>query len=415
MGENNLVPLNREILSTVLLEQSEFLEKKDLGVEREALKIVKKNLKTSYAIVISGLRRVGKSTLLAQIARNFYKNKYYFVNFEDERLQNFRVEDFNILHEVLISLFGEKKVFILDEIQNISGWERFVRRMIDNGYKFYLTGSNASLLSKELGTKLTGRYLPIELLPFSFGEYLLFFKINLPTKDILTTIEKGRLNKALDDYLISGGIPDHLKNPKSGWPEILYNDVLFRDVVARYQIEEVKAIKELSFYLLSHISCLISFNKLKNLLKLGSVNTVKSYIDYLESAWLIFAINRYDYSVKRQQIANKKVYAIDSGLVKSVAFSFSPDRGRFLENLVFLQLVRNCEGIYYYKTESEKEVDFYLPKEKQLIQVCLDASNQETKDREITALLEAARELNTNKTLLITRDNVISWLLSGKI
>ena len=282
MNEKNQQPsIARNQLKMILKDQRKDFEKKDLGIEREELTRVSKYLRLPYVIVFSGLRRVGKSTLLAQIARKFYPGGYYFVNFEDERLLNFSAADFDLLHEVLVELFAEQDIFFFDEIQNVPGWERFVRRMVDKGYKLYLTGSNASLFSQELGTKLTGRYLPIELLPFSFREFLAFKETPLPKTQILTPIERGRLKRNFNQYLSKGGIPDALKYPDSSWPKVLYEDVIFRDVAARYRITEVRALKELSFYLISNVSRLISYNKVKELLKLGSVNTVKNYVDYL--------------------------------------------------------------------------------------------------------------------------------------
>lgn len=408
--------MKKDLLKTLLLDQWGQFQNKELGVAREKLSKIKRHLKSSRAIVISGLRRVGKSTLLSQIARNFYSTSdYYFVNFEDERFLNFATDDFNLLYETLLELFGQKRVFLLDEAQNVVGWERFVRRMIDQDYKFYITGSNASLLSRELGTKLTGRYIPVELFPFSFAEFLQFKKHKILDLSSLTTLEKSKLIRSFNDYINSGGIPDALKYPDSGWHKTLYDDVIYRDIAVRYQIEETKALKELAFYLMGNISSLVSFNKLKELLKLGSVNTVKNYIDYLQLGWLVFTVNKYAFSIKKQQIANKKIYAIDTGLIKSVAFSFSENRGKLLENLVFLTLRRLFEEIYYYTTQNDLEVDFYLPKQKILIQVCQSLADEETQKREVKALIAAMQELNINSAVILTEDEDSVDFENGKI
>lgn len=397
--------MKKDLLKSLLIDQAEQFKNKELGITREKLDQIQKYRKSSHAIVISGLRRVGKSTLLAQIAHKFYTaGSYYYVNFEDERFLEFSAVEFNLLYETLLELFGERKTFLLDEIQNISGWEHFVRRMIDQGFKFYITGSNASLLSQELGAKLTGRYIPVELLPFSFTEFLAFNRQKIPNLDRLTTTQKIGLKRQLNEYMNLGGIPDALKYPEIDLHKTLYDDVIYRDVAVRYQIEETKALKELAFYLLSNTSSLISFNKLKELLKLGSVNTVKSYIDYLQTGWLMFAVNKYAYSIKKQQIANKKIYIIDTGLVKSVAFSFSENKGKLLENLVFLAVRRKYQEIYYYTTESNLEVDFYLPKQKILIQVCQSLADEDTKTRELEALKEAMLELNISSSIILTED-----------
>jgi len=411
-----------EDIRTLLLEQRKEFLQADLGTTRQKLTEIKAYKDTPFTVVISGLRRAGKSTLLAQLAQAFYPDEeYFFVNFEDERFLSFTVSDFIKLHELLIELFGNKKIFLLDEIQNIEGWERFVNRMAASGYKFYITGSNASLLSKELGTKLTGRYLPVELFPFSFDEYLRFKKITLPDLTRLTTVKRGKLKNAFLNYLKNGGIPQALQYPELPIHKTMYDDIINRDVAMRYKITDIKPLKELSFYLLGNIASLVSYNKLKAFLQLGSVNTVSGYIDYLGTAWLIFAINRFAFSIKQQQIANKKIYSIDTGLTKSVAFSFSEDKGKFLENTVFLQLRRLYgEDIYYYKTTKGKEVDFYLPKKKTFIQVCQSLADPETREREKQALGEAMAEVKGSNGLIITEDEkdtavvpAYEWLLTN--
>ena len=272
------------------------------------------------------------------------------------------------------------------------GWERFVRRLHDEGYKFVVTGSNASLLSQELGTRLTGRSIRIELFPFSFQEFLLFKKEKAPELRALTTTQRGRLLKLVNEYLLYGGIPDALKYPELDIHKTLYDDVLYRDVANRYKLESMKSLKELALYFVSNTSSLISFNKLKEILKLGSVNTIRSYVDYLENSWLFFVINKYAYSVKEQQIAAKKIYNIDTGLVRSVGFSFSDNEGKLMENAVFLQLKRKHQDIYYYKTDRNYEVDFFLPKERSLIQVSKHFAVHDLDNRETRALLAAAKE-----------------------
>ncbi len=421
-----------EDIRTLLIEQQREFLQKDLGTKRQKLMEITAYKDTPFPVVISGLRRAGKSTLLAQLAHTFYpNNEYFFVNFEDERFLSFTVSDFAKLHEILIELFGNQKIFLFDEIQNIDGWERFVSRMITSGYKFYITGSNASLLSSELGTKLTGRYMPIELFPFSFEEYLRFKKTPIPNITMLTTVERGIVKRTFLGYLKKGGIPQALQYPELPIHKTMYDDILNRDVAARYKITDTKPLRELSYYLLSNISSLISYNKLKELLQLGSVNTVSSYIEYLGTSWLLFAMNRYAFSVKKQQIANKKIYCIDTGLTKSVAFSFSEDKGKFLENTVFLHLRRlHTDGIYYYKTKKDKEVDFYLPKKKSLIQVSQSVADPNTRQREVQALMEAMKEVEKSTGMIITEDEkdiikiegktiivlpVYEWLLSTNI
>ena len=404
MTDQQQTQITKDILASSLKEQAESFQARDLGVEREILGELKETIFAPQITVITGLRRVGKSTLLAQIANKYLKDGYYFVNFEDERLLNFQVKDFDLLHETLISMFGEKRTFLFDEIQNVPEWERFIRRLHDQGYKFIVTGSNASLLSQELGTRLTGRSIRVELFPFSFREFLSFGEVKVPDLKVLTTKQKGQLLKLTKEYIVSGGIPDSLKYPELEIHKTLYDDVLYRDIATRYKLDNVKSLKELTFYLVSNISTPISFNKLKELLKLGSVNTVKSYIDYLENSWLFFVVNKYAYSVKEQQIAAKKVYGIDTGLVGSVGFSFSENMGKLMENAVYLQLRRKSQDIYYYKTVQDYEVDFFLPKENAFIQVSQHFDAPETQERELRAITAAVLEQKEVTTHIVVTE-----------
>jgi predicted AAA+ superfamily ATPase len=414
MNDQNQTTISSDLLVSALREQHETFVSRDLGVEREILVGLEEVVSAPQVTVITGLRRVGKSTLLAQVAKRYLKNDFYFVNFEDERLLNFEVSDFDMLHETLISLFGEKKTFLFDEIQNIPEWERFVRRLHDQGYKFIVTGSNASLLSQELGTRLTGRSIKVELFPFSFREYLVFRQLTVPDVAALTTKQKGWMRKLVDEYIVAGGIPDALKYPELGIHKALYDDVLYRDIATRYKLENVKSLKELAFYLVSNVAALVSFNKLKNLLKLGSVNTVSSYIDYLENSWLFFVINKYAYSIKKQQIAAKKIYGIDTGLIQSVSFSFSKNKGKLIENAVYLQLKRKAKDIYYYKTDQGYEVDFFLPKDNTAIQVSQHLDNEITKEREIRSLVELASQQKKVKAFIITESEKAALNIDGQ-
>lgn len=405
--------LTKEALSSVLKEQQEAFLAKDVGVEREILDSLGDIVKSPQIMVVTGLRRVGKSTLLAQVAKRYLKDDFYFVNFEDERLLNFQVYDFDTLHETLVSLFGEKKTFLFDEIQNIPEWERFVRRLHDQGYKFIVTGSNASLLSQELGTRLTGRSIRVELFPFSFREFLHFRKVEIPSLKVLTTKQRGQLLGLVNEYLLLGGIPDALKYPELEIHKTLYDDVLYRDIATRYKLDNVKSLRELTFYLISNISSALSFNKLKDLLKLGSVNTVISYIDYLENSWLFFIINKYAYSVKEQQIAAKKLYGIDTGLTQSVSFSFSKNKGKLIENAVYLHLRRKTKDIYYYKTDQDHEVDFFLPKDNVLLQVAQHLDEENTRKREVRALVEAAEEQKEAQLVMVTESKKTTFQQDG--
>ncbi len=413
MPDKQSTQLTKELLASTLKEQWEAFARKEVGIERELLASLSAVIKTPQIIVITGLRRVGKSTLMAQAAKKYLGNDFYFVNFEDERLLNFHVSDFDLLFETLVSLFGEKRTFLFDEIQNVPQWERFVRRLHDQGYKFIVTGSNASLLSQELGTRLTGRSIRLELYPFSFREFLTFKQAPIPKGRVLTTREKGLLLKRADEYLLSGGIPDALKYPELDIHKTLYDDVLYRDIATRYKIDNVKELKELAFYLISNSASLVSYNKLKELLKLGSVNTVKRYIGYLENSWLFFIVNKYAYSVKEQQIAAKKIYSIDTGLAQSTGFSFSDNKGKLMENAVYLKLRVNQYDPYYYKTQGGYEVDFFLPKTAECIQVVQTLDDEVVMTREMRAFSEISTEQKKIKTFTLITEREKRTIKNG--
>ena len=410
--------MQKSLLKEIILEQEKDRQAIDLGIKRIALDFVSKKISLPHAVVISGIRRCGKSTLLNQIINNFYPKGVYYLNFEDERLVDFEVADFNSLYEVFLELYGERKVFFFDEIQNVAQWEVFVRRMQNKGHKFFITGSNASLLSRELGTKLTGRCVSIELYPFSFIEYL-SFKDYKPQKDAFSyTAERARIKKHFSEYLRHGGMPEYLKYNDSTLLKRVYEDILYRDIVARYDIKQVKTLRELGLYLLSNIGTLFSYNNLAKILGVGSMNTIKSYADYLENGFLVSLVSRFSYSLKQQFVANKKIYCIDNGLAESVAFQFSKNKGKFLENLVFLELKRRYPQIYYYKTTNNLEVDFLTKNGKKdisLIQVADNLDNEKTKQREIDALTYAMDELKLKEALILTEDTEEEIKLKGKV
>lgn len=403
----------KDQIKSMVLEQFEFFWNLDTGIVRTQLSQVESARNVPHAVIVSGLRRAGKSTLLAQMAHRLGSDQFYYVNFEDDRFLGFEADDTNDLYQILLEVFGERKTFFIDEVQNITGWEHFVRRFMDMGFKFYITGSNASLLSKELGTRLTGRYVPIELFPFSFKEYLEFREEEIPDLTRMTTVQHARLQSSLQAYLESGGIPDVLKYPELPLLRTLYDDVLYRDIATRYRLDDVTAIRELAFYLISNPTSLISFNKLKDQLRLGSVNTIKNYVSYMENSWLVFTLNVYDYSVKRQQIAPKKIYCIDTGLVNKVGFGFSPNTGKLLENLVFLTIRRTTQDIYYFSSPGGYEVDFYLPETRQLIQVTQNLNNAPTREREVRALQDAIQVLKPKDALILTDANGKDFKIDG--
>lgn len=390
--------MDKKILKLTVIEQRELFEQKGVFTKRN---IPEDFLKSKKISVISGIRRSGKSTLLKQISE-LYAGDYYYFNFEDERLLDFTHNDFNDLLEILLSLYGEKKVLFFDEIQNIYGWEKFIRRLFESGYKIFVTGSNAKLLSSELATSLSGRHLKLELYPFSFKEVLDFYEFTI--KKIYTTKEKARLAKYFDEYVKYGGFPEIVASKNENELKQLYQDILIKDLIVRFKIRESKAFRELALFLLSNSGSAISFNNLKKILNFRSVTTVKNYVEFLESAYLNFLASKFDYSLKKQIINDKKVYSIDTGIINTVSFAFSANSGRLLENAVFMELKRRGEEVYYHK--GKKECDFLI-KTGRKISMALQITenlNPENRDREINGLVEAAETFNIEKLFILTLD-----------
>jgi predicted AAA+ superfamily ATPase len=391
-------------IKELILEQKKEFEKQEEFVPRTLLQDIKNHLAIPHAIIISGLRRSGKSTLLKEIHNTYYQDKtIYYFNFEDERLLNFTVDDFNLLYETFIELLGPSNIFFFDEIQVIPQWEAFVRRMYNKGCKFFITGSNSSMLSKEMGTKLTGRSINIALYPFSFRECLLLKNIQANTSVPLTE-ERARLKKEFNTYLEKGGLPEYRKYNNNQILKDLYENILYRDVIIRYNISDEKILKELTHYLFSNYGKEISFNQLKNLLKIGSANTIKNYIDHLENAYLIFTVPKYDPSVKKQIYSKKKIYVIDTGLINLISFQFSKNTGRILENIVFLELKRRNKDVYYYR--NKHECDFVIQNKLNITQA-IQVTQQITetnKEREINGLLEVLHSFNLQHGLILTYD-----------
>src|SRR3990167_7639384 len=379
---------DKQLLKSLVLEQKKTLMAEDSGVLRDQYSELSKHLRLPHALVIAGLRRAGKSTLLLQLIKNEFNWDVYYFNLEDERLVGFTVQDFNALYEIMLELYGKQSIFFLYEIQNIPEWERFVRRLQNEKIKFVITGSNASLLSKELGTKLTGRYIQIELLPYSFQEFLNYQQVNYTENSFLITQERAALKKQFHDYMTLGGIPEYITYRSPHTLTTLYENILYKDIIVRYELHSVRALRELALYLMSNVGTRISYTKLKNTLGLGSVNTVKSYLHYLENAYLIFMLDRYAYSSLQRTTSQKKVYAIDTGLINAVSIQFSQNSAKYLENIVFLELHRRYKHIFYYQTKNNLEVDFIVQEKKiiLLIQVCESLQNEKTRKPELTSL-----------------------------
>lgn len=389
----------KDILKSVLKEQSKQSNLK------EVLRVIPQELLDSQEIlVISGIRRCGKSVLLQQI-RKRQEQQDYFINFDDERLLNFRVEHFQLLHEVFIEMYGEQHTFYFDEIQNIEGWERFVRRLYDSGNKVFLTGSNATMLSRELGTHLTGRYIRFELYPFSFKEFVAFKEINLPADKIYTTPDRGLIAGLLQEYIVSGGIPLFLKTSQDLYLKQLYESILYKDILVRNKLTNERELLQLVYYLASNVTKPSTNKSLTTVVGVKNSTTVHNYIEFIENTYLLFQIARFDYSLKSQLINPKKTYFVDNALVLKLGFSLTENKGRLLENMVFVELKRRGYEIYYHQNKGE--CDFVIRNGyniNQAIQVCYSFENEITKKREIDGLVDALTTYNLMEGLILTTD-----------
>jgi predicted AAA+ superfamily ATPase len=400
-------------LKKVIISQREEIEEKSKNekiIPREVdfLKL-KKYLSLPNILLILGVRRCGKSVLSWQILKDLKSLPY--INFDDERLFDFTSKDFDLLLQAFYELYGDFDYVVLDEPHNIQGWELFVNRL-RRTKKVIITGSNSNLLSGELATHLTGRYIDFTLFPFSFREFLRFYDFSPSLEDAYSTKKEAQVKKLLDDYLSTGGFPERLIFGREILVRI-YSDIIEKDILTRYKIKKKKTFRELTRYLISNFSSEISFNKLKNIFGIKDVHTLKNWISFLESAYLIFILERFSFKLKEQFIAPKKVYCIDTGLADVMGFKLMEDKGKLMENLVAVELLRrksywyNSWEIYYWKDHQQNEVDFVIKEGKdviQLIQVCYDLEMHKTKEREIKSLLKASKELRCDNLTIINWD-----------
>lgn len=392
--------MDKRLLRTVIADQME-LKWNDTFLRREIPDFL---INGNEIVVISGIRRCGKSTLLHQI-RNSRDEKAFFMNFDDDRLIQFKVEDFQMLLELFIELFSPQKTLYFDEIQNIEGWEIFVRRVHDYGYKVFVTGSNATMLSRELGTRLSGRFVLHELFPFSFKEYLTFKGFEIQDASMFSTEVRAQLQMHFNDFFIFGGFPVYIRNHNPEYLKMLYDSILFRDVLVRNNLTNEKEMQELVYFLVSNIAKQSSYNALSKIIGISNPTTIKNYTSFLQNAYMLFVTNKYDVSLKKQIQNPKKFYFIDNALVKTLGFYFSDDTGRLLENLVFIELLRRKQEVFYHS--NQKECDFVIRSGNSIklaIQVTHSMSDINTRQREINGLLEAMEQYNLVSGLIITTD-----------
>lgn len=374
----------QEQIATVVDSQKERFLQKGQSIDRDALAEVP--VLDSFATIISGIRRCGKSTLLHQLIRKQYPEAF-FLNFEDIRLSGFEVDDFTRLHSEII--FRDIQVLCFDEIQLVKNWEMFIHQLLREGYQVFVTGSNASLLSRELGTHLTGRYLSMELFPFSYNEFVSF-----------KGLEKNP--ESVQAYLVSGGMPEFVKSGEGMVLSRLIDDILIRDISVRQAIRDVEILRQLTVYLMTNIGNLIAATKLTGMYGVKSATTFLEYFSFLRDAYLFEFVPQFSYSLKAQARNPKKVYSMDMGFVSEVATLFTDNLGRRFENLIYLHLRRKHSEVYYYKDKGE--CDFVVQsrgKVEKLVQVCYQTDDLNFQ-REYSGLVEAMKFFQINEGLIVT-------------
>jgi len=373
--------------------QKNALEQRELGLERQVLPGLPDI--QSHALVVSGIRRCGKSTLLRQFVRKLDR-PYFYLNFDDIRFASFSFADF-VLVDRVIADSGARLIFF-DEIQSADRWELYVRQKIDEGFQVVITGSNASLLSRELGSRLTGRHISKELFPFSYKEFCRFSGLDAGPESFANYLEKG-------------GFPEFLKTGNTDILAQLQSDILYRDIAVRYGIRDATSLRRLFVYLVSNPAQLFSPSRLTGVAGVKSPTTVLEYISYFEAAYLLQLLPCFSWSVKAQSLAPKKAYVADTGFIKTGAVSFSSNYGALLENCVYTSIRLNADifgssnydDIYYFTGKNGGECDFIVNTRENpsCIQVCWELT-QDNQDREINGLLEAMDFFNLDYGTILT-------------
>ena len=371
----------------LVVEEQARLRKAHLGMKRDALcKIV---CEDGFATIVTGVRRSGKSTLLNQWAEG-RKEKVASVHFDDLRMSAFSTSDFTVLDAVVREMGAA--TLILDEVQDIPEWECFVTGCLDMGRRVLVTGSNAKMLSREFGTKLTGRHLNAELYPFSYSEFLRYGKAK-PSPRTLT------------EYLSVGGFPAYVRTRRREVLEELFNDIIYRDIVVRYHLRDHVPIRSLAAYLLGHVGSKVSPSRLKGAVNVGSATTMLEYFGYLEETYLLRRLPRFADSPKASLSYPKKVYACDTGLVSALASRDGADLGHKLENLVYLKLLEEEGALSYFADDVDgAECDFVLERRDGshvAVQVSLELS-AENEAHEFAGAVHAMDRFGLKEVVLVT-------------
>ena len=353
--------------------------------------------------LITGPRRVGKSTQALLMLRD--KN-FAYLNFDNYSLLN--AWNSELVMHMLDDVYPGYEYILLDEVQNLDGWDLWVSELYRLGKNLVITGSNARMLSSEMATVLTGKYIQVEMLPFSLKEFFDWNKLDL---HMLKPEDKTNSLVLADDYLRNGGYPEVVASRQltRSYLDTLFDSIVWKDVAIRHNVRNVTDLNNLAMYLVSNFCNPVSANDLTTELGFSSVNTTRKYMDYLHEPYLFYYLSRYNNKLTLMKKAPRKVYVVDNGFVTSKAFSLSDNLGRLLENQVFIELVRRGYDVertmFYYRSRNDKEVDFVLRKEahiERLVQVCYDMSNPKTEKREVDSIVECAGELKCSSLVIVT-------------
>ena len=398
----------KDIISNQKLQKEQLLTLSYIGRAKEPF--AKKWLDSNLIKVILGPRRAGKSVFSLMLLKD---RPFMYFNFDDEVLSSAGGIATDELMKELHAAYGQVKTVLFDEIQNLAGWELFVNRLHREGYNLVLTGSNAHLLSKELATHLTGRHMPIEILPFDFSEFLRAKKFQISEEYSALPQQRGELLHLMENYLVNGGFPEVAVTnvDASDYLEVLFDALVFKDVVKRHRVKFSTQVANLGGHLINNFANLYTIRKILEILNLKSASTIEKYIKYLEEAYLIFSLLRYSPKSIQRIKSPRKVYAVDNGFITAKAIQHSPDKGKLMENLVFTELVKRGvkpnRDLFYYKTRNDREIDFVVKNGidvTELIQVCYESINSDVEQRETKALFEAGGELRVKKLTVLTWD-----------
>jgi hypothetical protein len=392
----------------------QILRENQLEVERYVVEPRELKFDDFPCRVLVGVRRAGKSYMLYHriqqlLAKGHGWDEMLYLNFEDERLEDFGTADFNLLLECHQEMYGKRPMLFLDEIQNVELWHKFARRLADSKYNVFITGSNAKMLSGEINTTLGGRFLIAEVYPYSFKEFLAVHQVPTGEIDLLTTEGRARVVRCFDEYLHYGGLPAAALMPaKRNYLSSVYQKIYMGDIIARNKISNVAGIRVLVRKMAESVCRPVSYNRINNLLssvggKLSLVTTIK-YVDYCEDAWLLLRLRNFASSLLDKE-SNCKYYFIDTGILG--LFLIDKD-AMLLENLVALQLFRiyghdmDNERVFFY--HDNYEVDFYVPDDELAVQVSYTLRDEETRKREIDALQKLPKRLPCKRRMVLTYD-----------